>query len=122
MNLNRATKQDAVVRLADPFQVGAGRMVSSVTDEEEVTHRGMKQHRIAQGHRSKPGVPIALRPLLVRGRSTAGQCKKRRSDGELVSDGLRFSVEAANPRGVKRPTFDESCQAAMDTTRGVIYP
>ena len=119
MNLNQATKQDEVVRLADPFHSGAGRMVPTVIDEVGITHRGMKQHRIAHGHRSKPGLPIALRPF---GWSTADQCDKRQSDGELASDGQRFSVDAANPRGVKRPTFVGSCQAAMDATRGANHP
>ena len=122
MNLIRATKQDEVVRLADPFQAGAGSMSHSAMDELCVTHRGMKQHRIAYGLWSNPGMLLVLRRPVKGRRSTVVQCNKRQSDGQTASDGLRCSCEAANPRGAKRPTIVEPCQGGMVAMQWAVQP
>lgn len=121
MNLNLATKI-AVVRLADPVLKGAGSMVRGAKDEALITHRGTKQHRNAYGGWSNPGALWALHWPHKDKWSTTGQCKKRQEEGTIMSDGLRFSDEAANPRQAKRSTSGESCQAVMDIMQRTKIP
>ena len=118
MNLIRATKQYKVVRSADPVQWGAGRMAYTASDEVYVTHRGMKQHRSVQGRRSNQGCRTTLRAFDREQGVRAHNVKRGVTEGCPASDGLRFSDEAANPRGAKRPTIVESCQEVTGAMQG----
>ncbi|NCD34669.1 MAG: hypothetical protein EOL87_14795 [Spartobacteria bacterium] len=121
LNLNQAAKKDEVVRLADPFQSGAGNMAYGVKDEAYVTHRGMKQHRVIQGQRRQPGLQSILDRYKKYRSSTDMQCKKRYPEDDFASDGLRFSDEAINSRGVKRFTVNGSYDRGTDIMQRMFY-
>ena len=92
LNLTHSPENREFWVRADPFQTGAGHVVSAIPTSAEPTPRGLRQHRAAQRQASnqasdEQGALGELTAMEVP--EYLGQCEKRAREGRVASDGDR---------------------------------